>query len=244
MTLSQIKQSIKQEPYFECEDGLLYCADCMDILPQLPEGCVDLVLTDPPYGIALANHDQTGQFRKLRDWSIENDGNLDAAIAVAEWCNVRDIPVAMFASPDKPIPGKWRSRLVWHKHGLGLGGDPSTCWRRDWELIQIRGNRPLNGGRDSAVLRHEIRPSEFLHPCQKPVSLLEYLILKLSQPNDLILDPFSGSGTTAVACKRLGRKFIGIEISEDYCCIAKDRIQAESKGISVKELKQGQKVLF
>jgi DNA modification methylase len=73
MTLDSIKQSIKQTPFFECEDGLLYCADCMDILPQLPEGCVDLVLTDPPYGIGFSEYNSHKDDPKVYNkwiWSV------------------------------------------------------------------------------------------------------------------------------------------------------------------------------
>jgi len=189
------------------------------VLPTL--GKVDAVITDPPYGISLKNHDTTGMFRATRDWTIANDKSLDVALAVADWCG--DTPLIMFCSPDKPIPGKWRSRLVWHKHGLGMGGDPGKCWRRDWELILVRGNAELQGGRDSAILSYEIRPSEFQHPTQKPVSLMSYLLKKLGCA--LTLDPFVGSGTTGVAAVNLNREFIGIELDEGYFKISQDRIE-------------------
>ena len=67
--------------------------------------------------------------------------------------------------------------------------------------------------------------SERQHPTQKPVELMEYLIRTYSNENELILDPFLGSGTTAVACKKLNRCFIGIEISPEYCAIAKQRLK-------------------
>lgn len=73
------------------------------------------------------------------------------------------------------------------------------------------------------------RTSEQYHPTQKPVALFEYLIRTYTNKNDLVLDNCIGSGTTAVACERLGRRWIGIEISEEYCEIAKKRIEAESR---------------
>ena len=77
-----------------------------------------------------------------------------------------------------------------------------------------------------------------------PEKLAEDHIKSWSNEGDLVLDSMAGMCTTAVACKRLCRKFICIEISEEYCRIAKDRIQAAQKGITVAELKRGQKVLF
>jgi len=66
----------------------------------------------------------------------------------------------------------------------------------------------------------------YKHPTQKPLKLIKYIIRKYTKKDDIILDPFLGSGTTAVACKELGRRYIGIEISEKYCEIAKNRIKA------------------
>lgn len=103
-----------------------------------------------------------------------------------------------------------------------MGGDPKTCWRRDWELILVDGTSELAGGRDSSVLRFTIRPSQFVHPCQKPVALMEYLIGKI--PSETIVDPFMGSGTTLRAAANHGRRAIGIELEERYCEIAANRL--------------------
>jgi site-specific DNA-methyltransferase (adenine-specific)/modification methylase len=210
-------------------DATLYLGDCMEILPTLDK--VDAVITDPPYGISLQNHDKTGFYRAKRDWTIANDDSLQVAVSVYEWALKKEITTLMFCSPDLPIPGEWRNRLVWHKPGLGMGGDPSTCWRRDWELILIRANKKLHGGRDSAVLQYEIRPNEFQHPCQKPIPLMAYLIKKLQ--SNFVLDPFMGSGTTGVAAIQMGRKFIGIEREPKYFDIACKRIEQTSKQVDM-----------
>ena len=117
--------------------------------------------------------------------------------------------------------------MVWNKGAhVGIGGDRETCWKRDFEMIGVRDNAPLNGKRDSAVLRfHALSPPPTGHVAEKPVDLLCYLIRKLSQPGDTILDPFMGSGTTGVACMKTGRNFIGIEIEEKYYQIATKRIE-------------------
>ena len=83
-----------------------------------------------------------------------------------------------------------------------------------------------------------------IHPTQKPVELMAWLIKTYSNPNQLILDPFCGSGTTCVAAKMLGRRYIGIEISEKYCEIARMRLKAVDTGVSVNEQRQGQRSLF
>ena len=205
---------------------LLIHADCINVLSLLDKGSVDCVLTDPPYGIALSNH-AAGKERRDRDWTIAGDGDQNAGMAAIDWADSHGICTVAFASPSLPWPGNWRNRLVWHKHGLGMGGDRNVCWKTDWELIQVRHNDELAGTRDSAVLfGFDIRPADFdLHPCQKPIALLEYLISKLQY--GIILDPFMGSGTTLVACIRTGRRGIGIELDPGYFRIACDRIRRE-----------------
>lgn len=202
-------------PFYDRDGITLYCGDCREILDAIS---FDIMISDPPYGISLANHDSTGQFRKARDWTIAGDGDLESAEWVIANCRQRGKAIVAFASPDKPYSGSWRNRLVWHKVGLGMGGDPATCWRRDWELIMVDGTGALNGGRDSAVLNYPIRPNQFVHPCQKPVELMRYLIRKI--PGEVICDPFAGSGATLLAAKLEGRRAVGIEINEDCCRIA------------------------
>lgn len=73
-----------------------------------------------------------------------------------------------------------------------------------------------------------IRDKEKFHPTQKPISLFEFLIRTYTEEGDVVLDPFLGSGTTAVAAKQLKRNYIGIELSPEYCKIAEDRIKAIS----------------
>ncbi|KKK77110.1 hypothetical protein LCGC14_2856890 [marine sediment metagenome] len=96
-------------------------------------------------------------------------------------------------------------------------------WYRTWELIQVRNLGRLEGQRDSAILRYGGRGNEFcLHPTQKSLALIHYLIGKTR--TQTILDPFMGSGTTLRAAKDLGRQAIGIEIEERYCEIAAKRL--------------------
>lgn len=211
-------------PYYSDSLVTLFHGDCREVLPTLANESIDLCLTDPPYGINLENHGRNDGHRRDRSWTIIGDESKNVGQWVIDYCVAAGWPLICFASPEHPWKGSWRSLLVWHKYGLGMGGDPATCWRRDWELIQVSNNGKLTGGRDSAVLMgYDIRPSDFLlHPCQKPTTLLCYLIGK-TNPR-LILDPFVGSGSTLVAAKLHGRKAIGIEIEERYCEVAARRL--------------------
>jgi len=195
--------------------------DCRELLPLV--GPVDLVLTDPPYGISLENHGRNDGKRRDRDWSVVGDESTDLGQSVIDWCFERRLPLVAFASPRRPWGGEWRSLLVWHKPGVGVGGDPALCWMADWELIQVANNGPLSGPKESGVLRWPVSSASFAdHPCQKPVGLCRKLIDKHS--GRVVLDPFMGSGTTLRAAKDLGRKAIGIEIEERYCEIAAKRL--------------------
>jgi len=213
------------KPYYNDGQIIIYHGDCQEILPSLEP--VDLVLTDPPYGIGLENHGRNDFKRRDVAWAIQNDHDTTVGQAVITYLLETRIPLIAFASPEHPWQGHWRSLLVWWKYGLGMGGDPYVCWKRDWELVQVANNGKLTGSRESAILKgFDMRPAEFeYHPTQKPVSLLKHLMLKVS--GDTILDPFMGSGTTLRAAKDLGRKAIGIEIEERYCEVAVKRLAQE-----------------
>ena len=202
--------------------------DCLDVLRALPDGCVDAVITDPPYGIDLENH---GNFS--RDWTIAGDANLQAAVEVADWADVRRMCLCMFGSAYRPLPGKWRNVLVWDKGpAVGAGGDPEKCWKRTFDLIYVRNNGSLRCGRDSAVLPFwqspNFRKDHRHHPAAKPVDLMRYLIRQLTPPGGLVLDPFAGSGSTLVAAMMEGRRAVGCEIDAAYCDIIRRRLDHAS----------------
>lgn len=203
---------------------LILC-DCRDVLPTLSG--VDAVVTDPPYGI---NH-SSGHGASWRNTRIagDNDTTLRDEVLLG-FANV-----ASFGTWKTPPIADAAGCLVFDK-GPAFGmGDLSFPWKPSFELIYIRG-RAWAGKRDEGVLRGHVQVSwetQFKglgdrearsHPHQKPFSLCEALLMKLP-PDFLILDPFMGSGTTGVACARLGRRFIGIEIEERYFDIACRRIE-------------------
>lgn len=207
----------------------LWHGDCREVLPGLTG--VDAVVTDPPYGIALANHGQRDGRRRSAGYTIAGDACQGAGIHVLNWAHTNGLPVLFFASPRRPWPGQWRNWLVWDKGGaVGGGGDTRTCWKQTWELIQVANNGPLHGPRDGSVIRWPVTPADSaLHSCQKPVGLMAYLLNKLAPVRPV--DPFMGSGTTGVACMNLDRKFIGIEIERKYFDVACERIaRAQAQG--------------
>lgn len=212
-------------PDYQRGNVTLYCGDCREILPELAG--VDAVITDPPYGIGLRNGDVDGH-RSQRSWRVEGDDSQAAAMSVYDWAEFRDLPTVFFASPWKPFPGRWRNLIVWDKGGaVGGGGDIKTCLKRSWELIQVARNRAMNGSREESVWRHPIHPQDLkLHICAKPVDLMERLVSRFTNAGDCVLDPFLGSGTTALACINTNRRFVGIECDPGHFRTAVHRINA------------------
>lgn len=210
-------------PCCKCRDRCtIINADCRDVLDSMKLPAGSIVVTDPPYGIS---HKSNGQIFQNAD-AIAGDESLELADAVRAWCERMNLPLAMFFSPYRPMDG-WRSVLVWDKGGhVGGGGDRATCWKRDFELIGVERNEPLNGQRDSAVLRFRaLLPPPSGHFAEKPVGLIKYLIQKMIGPVGVVVDPFAGSGTTLRAAKDLGAPCIGIEIEEKWCQVAARRLE-------------------
>lgn len=193
-------------------DAVLYLGDCLEILPTLDK--VDAVVTDPPYGIG--EHGGAQRTRGRKGYSKhENMGWDTSRPSPIVFDMMRDRSAAQviwggnyFADLLPPTMG-W---IYWQKL---MGGDFS-----DGELAWTSQNTALK------EITKCPKGIDKGHPCQKPIEVIEYSIHYIKNQPMTILDPFMGSGTTGVACANLGRKFIGIEINEDYFNIAVERITA------------------
>jgi len=194
----------------------LYLGDCLEVLPTL--GKVDAVVTDPPYGIGYVASESSQQGIQKFD-AIEGDDKpfdpspfLGFDDCILWGCN-------NFCHAIPPRNGQW---YFWDKvirNGLHVRiAEGEFCWHKNG--TKPRAFRHLWSGayRDS---EHGERSQ---HPTQKPLALMEWCVEKTT---GTICDPFMGSGTTGVACVRLGRKFIGIEKEPKYFEIAVKRIEAE-----------------
>lgn len=224
-------------PYYDDGQIQIWHADCRDVLPTLAPGSIDLVLTDPPYGVGYVT-----AWRSRTDplvAPIAGDESLDL-LAVAmphiERSLADDRHAYFFASAAKigetqEIVGstlKVKNVLVWDKGDAGSVGDLEAGYGVNWEgiIYANKGRRALNGPRPRALFRYDWSGTrDPVHPTVKPVGILQVLIAKSSNPGELILDPFMGSGTTLRAAKDLGRRAIGIELEERYCEIAVKRLQ-------------------
>mgnify|MGYP003654616371 FL=1 len=218
-------------PYYSDEFVTLYHGDAKDILPQVSQ--VDLLLTDPPYGI---NADKGAQ---SRGGTITGDGNrrvMRVQYPKTNWDNEKIGDKLLTEVIDKakeqiifggnyynlPPTSCW---LVWDKkNGTTNFADCELAWTNLPSAVRLK--RYLWNG----MLREH--PEKREHPTQKPLAVMEWAILKASNPQT-ILDPFAGSGTTLRAAKNLERQAIGIEREEQYCEIAAKRMGQEVLALGI-----------
>jgi DNA modification methylase len=208
-------------------DATLYLGDCRDILPTLPK--VDVVVTDPPYGIAwtkpLLENDGPRPDSRAHD-GIANDADTSVRDEALALCG--GVRAIVFGSFQAPFPPDVRQVLIWQKPGdAGLFGTVAG-YRRDVEPIFLCGKWPAEPVARSSVLRGKASfrghaGAESNHPHVKPVDLMEKLILAANV--DVVLDPFMGSGSTGVACMNLGKRFIGCELDPSHFATACRRIE-------------------
>lgn len=204
--------------------------DCLEIMKTFNDNQFDLVLTDPPYGLNFPylSYDDTRQSLKRLI-----DGFLPQAKRIAERVYVLCGPtqISLYPEPDWVISFTWNTTGSFGKYGYNQW-TPVLCYGKD-----IKGFGRINGILKSDVLRISggggvgfmRSKEEKKHTCPKPITMMNEIISRLSNEGDTILDPFMGSGTTGVACRNLGRNCVGIEISPEYCEIARKRVQAEKE---------------
>ena len=208
------------------------CADSLEVMKKLPDKCIDLVLTDPPYNISQ----KSNGLRELDfgEWDKDEDSKLvfDAIKEMVRICkgtiiifcgNQQFSYIYNFLEKNDLIT----RCLVW------LKPNPSVIncehqYTTGQELIVYAKNRNslFNPNYKLSYFKYPF-PNKRDHPTQKPLELIKEIIADCSKENDTIFDPFIGSGTTAVAAKQLHRNFIGIEISQKYVDIANARLSQD-----------------
>jgi site-specific DNA-methyltransferase (adenine-specific) len=211
-------------PYYQ-EDGItIYHGDCRDVLPGLASA--DVLLTDPPYGVAYQSNKGVGQGTN----PITNDGTRLSLALYRQVIPMISAGHVLWFTRWDAWPDVWtllgqyfpiRGLLIWDKESPGMGD--LNHWGPSYEMIASVGSGKTVGSRDGSIFRCQtVSPIKRRHPTEKPIRLLTYLLQKLT--GEVILDPFVGSGSTLEAAKDLGRRAIGIEIEERYCEIAAKRL--------------------
>jgi site-specific DNA-methyltransferase (adenine-specific) len=210
--------------------------DCLELMKTIPDGSVDMVLTDPPYGMDYQSNRRTATDKFAK---ISNDTGLDWLEGFASECHrvMSDNSAAyVFCSWHKidlfkcafEAHFKLKNLIVWVKNNHG-SGDLTGAYapKHEFVLYMHKGRSVFRNGRSpDVVMADKVSGSKMVHPTEKPTPLLEKFIVNNSDAGNTILDPFMGSGTTGVAAKNLNRSFIGIELDETYFNIAKERIGA------------------
>lgn len=215
------------EPYYRDDQVTLYLGDCREVPEWLS---ADVLVTDPPYGMAYVSNFRTAS-AKAAPIAGDEDPDLRDAV-LSQWPASR--PAVVFGTWRVPPPPGEVQRLVWWKRNAGPGmGNLAMPWGTAHEEVYILGagwdrtkagvrrvgsvvtTDAVMGGSDGLVARYE-------HPTAKPVALLESLIAAC--PPGVVADPFAGSGTTLVAARNLGRMAIGVELDEAYCEVIAKRL--------------------
>ena len=233
------------QPDYVSDDGriMLYCADALDVLPTLEAGSIEHIITDPPYEVEA----HTLQRRVKRNGGIMNLEPLD-------FCKMSEAVRIEFSKQTVRICSGWaivfcqaEAVALWRDTLQDAGAiyKRAMVWIKPDGMPQYSGDRPgmgyesivaawcsdggssWNGGGRHGVFNYNKSgdggPNE--HPTQKPIRLISKLVALFTDEGDTVLDCFMGSGTTGVAAVKLGRRFIGVELSREYYNIALKRIQ-------------------
>jgi site-specific DNA-methyltransferase (adenine-specific) len=205
-------------PYFQNDLVTLYHGDCLEITEWLE---ADVLITDPPYGMAY----KSGRRKDLSPIIGDKDLNVRDA-SLKKW---GDLPALVFGTWKVERPENVKQLIVWDKRGgAGFSGDLKMPWADITEEIYVFGNGWL-GPRVPAIysvptIPNANRPD---HPTPKPVGLMTALLRHVPD-SWVIADPFAGSGPTLMAARNLGRQAIGVELEEKYCELIANRLSQDA----------------
>lgn len=211
--------------------------DCIELMKDIPDNSIDMVLTDPPYGIDYQSNRIKNKFKRkekiLNDKKpfvdfiplIKNKIKKDGSIMIFTRWDVQQKFIDILNENDMKV----KNILIWDKiiHGMG---DLKRSYGNRYESIifsnkkefRFKCKRPQD-----IITERKVVPKDLIHPNEKPVKLLMKIISQCTNENDIIFDPFMGSCSTGVACVKLKRNFIGCELDNKYFELSSKRIQKE-----------------
>ena len=217
------------------EINKIYHGDCLEVMKNIPDKSVDAIITDPPFGIGFKY--------KKKEQNTNPDDYWKWLKPIHKEC--------LRVLKDGGFIAIWQTQLYF-KFFWSWFGDDIQIYASCKNFVQLR-KTPINRAYDPIIVKYKcgskpLRPEkpqrsvDFYvantakwvtqtedivrkHPCPRPIDQTEELVKNFTIPNGLVLDPFIGSGTTAIACLRNGRSFIGIEKEHKYCDIANKRIK-------------------
>lgn len=252
--------------------GKITCADCLDILKQLPDKCIDLVCTDCPYHVVAGGVsskecvDEAGLVttvylsdgtRCSNRW-LKKGNKVPAAIKNGKMFKHNEIEfedwlpeiyrvlkdgthcyimingrnLADLQKKAESVGFVYQQLLVWEKGNA----TPNKWYLQCCEFILMlrKGEaKNINNMGSKTILKCPNIIGDKTHPTEKPVPLMEILIANSTNENDIVLEPFAGTGATCIAAKNLNRRFIGIEIDEEYAKIAQERLEQGQRQLTM-----------
>lgn len=188
------------------------CADCLAVLPTLPAGSVNAVVTDPPYGCGKADWDDSFPVA----W-YEQAKRLG--------CPVLIITGSAGLKDTVPLVGEDFTDVISARNLNGMTRGPIGFG--NWLAVVVANGKPSSGWNATSFAVHGDMPD---HPSPKPIEFMLKIVQRCTNEGDLILDPFAGSGTTLVAAVQTGRRCIGVEINPAYCEIIRARVEKVASG--------------
>lgn len=217
----------------DIKENTVIHGDSLTVLRQMEPESVDAIITDPPYGIdyhtkgtgASIKNDKVPFIWFLYDaFRVLKSGASGRGTLI---CFTRWDVEQTFIDAIQLAGFNVKSEVIWNKvlHGMG---DCKAQFAPTHENIvfAIKGKFSFPGHRPNDLITHQkLAASQMIHPTEKPVSLLADLITAVTKPGDLIFDPFAGSGSTLVAAKKTGRRFVGVELDDEYFEKARRRIE-------------------
>lgn len=231
------KLNVKIEEYNKDAQNKLINGDCLTELNKLDDGTIDVVITDPPYGI-----DYKSNFSKYKNHvtkeGLANDDNT--AVQLFDDCcevlsrktkddahlyffiDIKNYPIFR-AIAEKYFDVK--TSLIWYKSDSGIG-DLKYDWINGTEMVIYctKGKKPVNKRRVNVLKYDRLHSSEMIHPTQKPENLISEILSVSANKKDMFCDPFMGSGSHVAAAKKYGCNYIGIELDNDMFNKAKSNI--------------------
>ena len=215
----------------------LRCGDCLTIMKTLPDKSIDLIITDPPYGVNYeGGHFHSGNVNiiRKREKLVNDTFNVYPQLFQEMYRLLKDNSgggyvfyadsLSQYIYP--PIPFEKYQMLIWGKSNARYAAMMAR-YKHNFEpfvWLQKPPTKWRGKTTETALWWMRANAKNYFHPTEKPKGIISRMIQNSSDKNDIILDPFMGSGTTGVAAKELGRNFIGIEIHKPYFDIAERRI--------------------
>jgi site-specific DNA-methyltransferase (adenine-specific) len=213
-------------PYYSDKWVTIYHGDCREILPSI-DVKVDLVLTDPPYGISGGKGNNRTRAKGIYEADFEDTEEYVKTVCVPAFESALST-----ASRGVLTPGNKNIHLYPQPNDIGAFIIPYSIGLAQWgvqslQLICYYGKDPYPQKMKSSSYTTGEHPPQIVHPCPKPIGAWIWLLARSSIESETVLDPFLGSGTTCYCAKKLNRYSIGIEIEEKYCEIAAKRCSQE-----------------